>query len=202
MDRLEQLKRVWLSITGRMILGIFIIHIPLTPLLFYGIMLIVVRSFESQFIDQVRNEVLLYSELLAPAVEDQDTQKQVSFLYEMQFRGDVIFAEFHNKDDTTIRTDTNGTKEKIVFREDFYFGGHEDQTYFITAQLFSDVDGGSLGTLLLGYDELPVQEQIDAAYRYGSFIASCYIVFSIFLAIFFGRFLTRPVSSLRNLATT
>jgi len=178
------------------------IHIPLTPLLFYGIMLIVERSVESQFIDQVRNEALLYSELLEPAVEAQDTQKQVSFLYETKFNGDVIFAEFHNRDNTTIGADTDGTKEKIVFREDFYFGGHEDQTYFIAAQLFSDVDGRSLGTLLLGYDELPVQEQIDAAYRYGSFIASCYIVFSIFLAIFFGRFLTRPVSSLRNLATS
>ena len=118
------------------------IHIPLTPLLFYGIMLIVERSVESQFIDQVRNEARLYSELLEPAVEAQDTQKQVSFLNETKFNGDVIFAEFHNRDNTTIRADTDGTKEKIVFREDFYFGGHEDQTYFITAQLFSDVDGG------------------------------------------------------------
>lgn len=202
MDKLEQLKRVWLSITGRMILGIFIIHIPLTPLLFYGIMLIVERSFESQFIDQVRTDTLLYSELLKPAVEEQDTQKQVSFLYETQFSGDVIFAEFLNNDDTTIRTDANGTQEEIVFREDFSFGEHADQIYFITSQLSSDVDGRSLGTLRLGYDEISVQEQINAAYRYGSFIASCYIVFSIFLAMFFGRFLVRPVSSLRNMATS
>jgi len=202
MVRLEKLKRLWLSITGRMILGIFIIHILLTPLLFYGIMLIVERSFESQFIDQVRNNTLLYSELLRPAVEVQDTQKQASFLYETQVSGDVIFAEFLNSDDTTIRAETDGTEEKIVFREDYSFGEHADQTYFIAVQLFSNVDGRSLGTLRLGYDELSVQEQINAAYRYGSFIASCYIVFSIFLAIFFGRFLVRPVSSLRNLATS
>jgi len=202
MDRLEQLKRVWLSITGRMILGIFMVHIPLTPLLFYGIMLIVERSFESQFIDQVRNNTRLYSELLEPAVEDQDTENLVSFLYETQFSGDVIFAEFLNNDDTTIRPDTNGSGKEIAFREDFSFGEHADQTYFIAVQLFSNADGRSLGTLRLGYDELPVQGQINAAYRFGSIIASCYIVFSILLAIFFGRFLIQPVSSLRNMATS
>jgi len=201
MDRLQQLKRAWSSITGRMMLGILIIHIPLTPLLFYGIMLIVERSFESQFIDHVRNNTLLYSELLQPAVENQDTQNQISFLYETQLSGEVIFAEFIDNDGTTIRANTNGTKEKIVFNEDFGFGEHADQIYFIAVQLFSDVDDSPLGTLRLGYSELSVQEQINAAYRYGSFIASCYIAFSIFLAIFFSRFLTRPVSSLRNLAT-
>jgi len=184
-----------------MILGVFVVHILLTPLLFFGILLIVERSFESQFIDQVRNNTLLYSELLKPAVENQDTQKQAAFFYETQFSGDVIFAELLNNNDTTIGTETNGTKEPIIFREDFDFGQHADQIYFIAAQLFSDVDGRSLGVLRLGYDELSVQDQIDAAYRYGSFIAACYIVFSILLAIFFGRFITRPVSFLRNLAT-
>ncbi len=185
-----------------MMLGVFIIHIPLTPLLFFGILLIVERSFESQFIDQVRNDTLLYSEILKPAAENQDAQKQASFFYETQFSGDVIFAELINNNDTTIGTETNGTKEPIVFREDFDFGQHADQIYFIAVQLFSDVDGRSLGTLRLGYDELAVQDQINTAYQYGSFIASCYIVFSILLAIFFGRFLTRPVSSLRGLATS
>ncbi len=185
-----------------MILGVIIVHIMLTPLLFFGILLIVERSFESQFVDQVRNDTLLYSELLKPAVENQDTKKQASFFYETQFSGDVIFAEFLNNDASAIGTEMNGTKEPIIFREDFDFGQHADQIYFIAVQIFSDVDGRSLGILRLGYDELSVQDQINTAYRYGSFIASCYIIFSILLAIFFGRFLTRPVSSLRSLATS
>jgi len=185
-----------------MMLGVFIVHILLTPVLFYGILLIVERSFESQFVDQVRNNTLLYSELIKPAAEDQDIQKQVSFLYETQVSGDVIFAEFLNNDGTTIQSDTNGANDNIIFDEDFRFGEHADQIYFIAAQLFSDVDGRSLGTLRLGYDELSIQTQITAAYRYGSFIAGCYVVFSMLLAIFFSRFLVRPVSSLRSLATS
>ena len=41
MDKFEHLKRLWSSITGRLILGVVIVHLVLTPLLFYGILLIV-----------------------------------------------------------------------------------------------------------------------------------------------------------------
>jgi PAS domain S-box-containing protein len=202
MGKLEQLKRLWSSITGRLILGIFIVHLALTPLLFYGILLIVERSFESQFVDQVRNNTLLHSDLLKPLVEDQDLQGQAAFLYETKISGDVVFAEFVDDEHRTIRADPSGTDEGLVFVEDFGFDQHDDQIYFIAAQLFSNLDGRPLGFLRLGYDELLVQEQISAAYRFGSFIAGGYIVFSMLLAIIFGRRLLQPVSALRSLATS
>jgi PAS domain S-box-containing protein len=99
-------------------------------------------------------------------------------------------------------TKPNELDAELVFREDFVFGEHADQVYFIAAQLFSDVDGRPLGFLRLGYDELSVQEQINTAYHFGSLIASGYIVFSTLLAIFFGRRLIKPVSSLRSFATS
>jgi len=200
MDKLEQLKRLWSSITGRLILGVIVVHVVLTPLLFYGILLIVERSFESQFIDQVRNNTLLYAELLKPSIEEEDEQKRNSFLYETIISGDVVFAEFLDTEGRTARADPNELEDELVFREDFEFGEHTDQVYFIAAQLFSDIDGRPLGFLRLGYDELSVQEQIDAAYRFGSLIAGGYILFSTLLAIFFGRRLFKPVSSLRSFA--
>ena len=89
-----------------------------------------------------------------------------------------------------------------AFLEDFDFGQHADQVYFIAAPLFSEVDGTLLGFLRLGYDELSVQEQIDAAYRFALLIAVGYIVFSTLLATFFGRRLLQPVSTLRSFATS
>ena len=202
MEKFEQLKRVWSSITGRLILGVFIVHLSLTPLLFYGILLIVERSFESQFVDQVRNNTLLYSDLLKPIVEDQDLQRQAAFLYETKISGDVVFAEFVDVENRAVQADPSGTDENPVFMEDFGFDQHDDQIYFIAAQLFSNLDGRPLGFLRLGYDELSVQEQIDATYRFASLIAGGYIVFSTLLAIFFGRRLFKPVSSLRSFATS
>ena len=200
MDRRKRLKQFWHSFTGRMILGVFLLHVLLTPMLFYGILLIVERSFESQFIDQVRNDSLLYASLMKPAAEIQNIQKQKAFLDEAQFSGHVVFVKFTNNDGVVVRADTVGSTVKTVFKEDFYFGEHADDIYYIAIQLFSDLDSRLLGSLELGYDELSIQERIDTVYRYGSLAAVGYIVLSMLLVIFFGRLLIRPVSSLRNLA--
>jgi len=202
MDKFGRLRRTWSSITGRLVLGVVIVHLALTPLLFYGILLIVERSFESRFIDQVRNNTLLYSELLIPIVEENDEQKRASFLYETKISGDVVYAEFLDWEGRTTRADSTGLEKDAAFREDFQFGEHADQVYFISARLFSSDDGRPLGTLRLGYDELSVQEQINAAYGFATVIAGGYIVFSMLLAIFFGRRLFHPVSSLRSFATS
>ena len=61
MDRIRRLRRLWSSITGRLILGVVVMHLVLTPILFYGILLIVERSFESRFVDQVRKNTILYA---------------------------------------------------------------------------------------------------------------------------------------------
>jgi len=135
MDKLEQLKRLWSSITGRLILGVVIVHLVLTPLLFYGILLIVERSFESRFVDQVRNNTLLYAELLNPIIEEGDEQKRTSFLYETLISGDVVFAEFLDTQGRTARADPNELEDELVFREDFVFGEHADQVYFIATGL-------------------------------------------------------------------
>jgi PAS domain S-box-containing protein len=201
MGKFDRLKRLRSSITGRLILGVVIVHLVLTPLLFYGILLIVERSFESQFIDQVRNNTLLYAELLRPAVEEEDLQRRANFFYESMISGDIVYAEFVDHQDRPERTELTDTESNFVFREDFDFGQHGDQVYFIAAPLFSDLDGRSLGVLRLGYDEMSVQEQINAAYGFASLIAAGYILFSTLLAIFFGRRLLQPVSSLRSFAT-
>ena len=114
----------------------------------------------------------------------------------------ALGAEFIDRDGRMVRAEPAGLEEEIAFREDFDFGEHDDQVYFIAASLISDVDGQTLGFLRLGYDELSVQEQIDAAYGFGSLIAGGYILFSTLLAIFFGRRLLKPVSSLRSFATS
>ena len=201
MGKLEQLKRLWSSITGRLILGVITVHLVLTPLLFYGILLIVERSLESRFIDQVRNNTLLYAELFRPIVEHEDAQRRTEFLDETKIGGDVVYAEFVDRNGQLSRPHPSELEEELAFREDFEFGAHDDQVYFIAAPLFSRDDGVALGFLRLGYDELSVQEQIDAAYSFGSLIAGGYIAFSTLLAIFFGRRLLRPVSSLRSFAT-
>lgn len=202
MDKRDRLRRPWSSITGRLILGVILVHAVLTPALFYGILLIVERSFESQFVDQVRNDMLLYSELFRPSVESRDEQKLADLLDETLIGGDVVYAEFIGPDGRSTRSESNGRGNTLVFREDFAFGEQGDRVYYIATRLFDPANGEPLGLLRLGFDEVSVREQIAAAYRFGSLIAAGYIVFSIALAIFFGRRFIQPVSSLRSLATS
>jgi PAS domain S-box-containing protein len=201
MDKFGRLKRAMSGITGRLILGVVAIHALLTPLLFYGILLIVERSLESRFVDQVRNNTLLYSELLGAIIDKGDDEERQSFLDETRISGDVVYAEHVDQNGRTARAELVGAEEEPPkFLEDFAFGEQDDDIYFISAPLYGAADGQPLGVLRLGYDELSVQEQIRAAYGFGTIIAGSYIVFSMVLAIFFGRRLFHPVSSLRSFA--
>ena len=200
MDKLEQLKLFWNSFTGRMTIGVLTIHIFLTPVLFYGILILVEKSFQYQFVDQVRNDTFLYGSLLRSVVENGNVQKQIEFLNETLFNGDVVFTEFINNEGNITRPDSDFKTLTTDFSEDFSFGNNQDDIYYISIQLFSEIDESPLGLLRLGYDELPTQNRIENTYQYGALIAICYIVLSMLLVIFFGRLLIRPISELRNMA--
>jgi PAS domain S-box-containing protein len=183
-----------------MIIGVLVIHIFLTPLLFYGILLIVERNFQSQFVDQVRHDTFLYSSILKPVVEEGNEAKQAGFLEEILIGGNVVFAEFINSDGEVIRADSDTGEHVTDFLEDFSFGAHDDHIYYISIQLFGNLDGRSFDTLRLGYDEIPTENKISSAYGFGAILAVFYVVLSMLLVIFFGWRLIKPISDLRNTA--
>ena len=77
MGRRGRIIQLWQSYTGRMIFGVLAIQILLTPLLFYGILHFVERGFQSQFIDQVRNNTYLYAAAMHPSVGEENIPKQM-----------------------------------------------------------------------------------------------------------------------------
>ncbi len=195
----NRLNVFWQSYTGRMVLGVLFIHVLLIPVLFYGLLFIVERNIQSQFIDQLRNNTFLYSALMKDAIEQNNVTRQREILDEVIFRGDVVLAEFVSSDSTTIHPSVPNILFKTKFREDFDFGTNGDDTYYIALDIFSDDTNERLGTLRLGYDEIPVKRQIVSAYHYGIFFAIGYLFLSMFLVIFFGQKLVKPITELRNL---
>jgi len=179
-----------------MIFGVLAIQILLTPLLFYGILHFVERGFHSQFIDQVRNNTYLYAAAMHPSVGEENIPKQISVLSEALFDEDLVLAEFIQPDGSVIRPDSDARVAETNFKEDFKFDEHGDHIYYIALQLLDDIEGDLLGTLRLGYSEIPTQKRIFVAYRYGALLAAGYAVLSILMVIFFGRRLIRPISQL------
>ena len=194
------IRHFWRSFSGHMIIGLLAIQIVLTPVLFYGILQFIERGFQSQFVDQVRNNTFLYGALLELAVLEQNEPKQVAILNEAFLNEDLIQAEFVHPDGRVIRpTPFEGLKD-VSFEEDFKYGEHEDHVYYIDIPLLNDFNAERLGSLRLGYDERPTQERISVAYGYGLVLVAGYALLSIMIAIFFGRRLVRPISQLQNMA--
>jgi len=183
-----------------MILGVLAIQIVLTPLLFYGILHFIERGLQSQFVDQVRNNTHLYATLIESAVVEDNIPNQAAILSEALFNEDLVLAEFINPEGTVIRPDADEGSVELNFKEDFKFDEHDDHVYIIAMQVLNEIDGEFLGTLKLGYDEIPTQNRIDVAYRYGSLLAAGYALLSILMVIFYGRRLIRPISQLQDMA--
>jgi PAS domain S-box-containing protein len=200
MVRQAKPRHFWRSFSGHMIIGLLAIQVLLTPLLFYGILQFIERGLESQFVDQVRNDTFLYGALLESAVLEQNTEKQIGVLNEAFFNEDLILAEFINSDGTIIRPSLASSFEGMEFEEDFEYGEHGDNVYYIDIPLLNDVNAERLGSLRLGYDEIPTQTRVAEAYRYGATLAGGYALLNILLALFFGYRLLRPVSQLQNMA--
>jgi len=194
---LKQFRR---SIIGRMMVGLLAVQIILTPVLFYGILSFIERGFQSQFVDQVRKSTYHVATIIKPAVVQLDLATQEEVLSEALLGEDLVLAELISADGTYIRPLSNQILSDTNFREDFEFGQQGDNVYYIAIPIVNDQQGDLLGTLRFGYDEVPTQDRINVAYRYGALLALVYTAFSILIAIFFGRRLAKPVSQLQDLA--
>ena len=137
MGRLGRVKQFRQSFTGRMIFGFLAIQIFLTPLLFYGILLLVERGFQSQFVDQVRNNTHLYAALMELPVVDGNLPEQIAILNDAFLNEDLFLAEFIHPDGTVTRPDPDERSVGLNFMEDFQFGEHGDDVYHIAVQIFS-----------------------------------------------------------------
>lgn len=201
MGRLDQLRKFWYGFTGRMVLGVFCIHLLLVPLFFFGVLLIFERTYQTKFIDRVRSDASLYASIFRNSFDQEyPTSNIIVHLDEALLSGEIIFADFVYPDGTTILSNSVSFKANLIFTEDFFFGQHGDDIYYIAILVFDNESAKILGTLRLGYDEQPTTDLIDLAYWRGSAIAIAYVLLSLLMVLFFGIRLSKPISQLRDMA--
>jgi len=193
MDRPNKLKTLLNNLTGRMVLGVLVIHTLLAPLLFGGVLYIVKQGYQTQFVNQVRSE----SHLLAAVIErDLDDAQLNSRVEDMLLSGVLVFAQILASDGS-LRYSSGNPLARDDFKEDFFFGQHGDSTYYIALPLYKN-PGDSPATVRLGYDEEPTREQITATYQRMIFLALIYILFTITLVVFSGIQITGSLRRLRD----
>ena len=151
MGRLEQLGKFWNGLTGRMILGVFCIHLLLAPLFFFGVLLIFERTYQTKFIDRVRSDTSLYASLFRNSFDRKDMASSITMhLDEALLSGEIAFAKFVYPDGTIVLSTIVSHTLDLDFVEDFFFGEHNDDIYYIAIPVLNNVSGEILGSLRLG----------------------------------------------------
>ncbi len=191
MARPNRIKAFFASLTGRMMLGMLVIHVLLVPLFIGGVMFFIKEGYQTQFIQQVRSNSQLLAALFAEEITHEVTDE---LLANALMSGQVIFAQIVTPAGRTVNPKNPGPGE---FKEDFFFGQHSDAIYYISVSM-QDNDNNIKGVLRLGYDEEPTREQIRIAYLRGLYLALTYSLLSLVLVTFSGWQITKSLRRLRD----
>ena len=183
------IRNFFRSLTGRMFLGLLLIHALLIPLLFTVILRMVQQDYQAQFVDYARSESHTLANLVAQLPQRAQVDQTIN---DLMLAGEVLYAELLPNKASTATTPADTTD----FKEDFFFGQHGDHIYYIAIPV-EGVTPESTGTLRLGYDEVPTLDRIQTLYQFNRYLAAAYIGLSLLFIFFFGRRLTKSIRLLR-----
>ena len=185
-SRIARLSR---GLIGRLIIGVVAIHLTLIPLLFAGVLYIVKEAYQAQFIDQVRSDSYLLSILVGNyAGHPADEGSLQKLADEALLSGELVFMRVVGTTGRVLAA-AEVHNAHVSFKEDFFFGEHADAVYYVSLPVYSD-SGKEIATLRLGYDETPIQEQIDLTYERSLYLAIGYIALTLFLLVLGWRVLS------------
>ncbi len=178
------------GLTFRMLIIVVLLQVILFPVLFGGLLYVVKQGYETQFIDHARSDAYVLANSVSESMD-------FFILEDALITGRIVSATVY--DNNGNRLYASMSHDAVDFAEEFEFGTHSDQRFNVTVPL-SDKYGTPKGRLLLSYDEIPTQEQIDEAFNRGLMFAAVYVLVSVLLTTMLGRKLTRPIEDLRLLS--
>ena len=181
------------TLTARIILIGLAIHAVLLPLLFYGMLYIVEQSHEERFINDVRK----YSRFLADVFEldgAKENEKRTMHLLDSAILGSGgVFAELV-EGDNSLKSSLLQSGSESMYKEDFAFGEHDDDIYFLSIQLHLPE---RQVILRMGFDELPTIEQVKVARQRLLVVLISYLVVSIIVLVLLSTWMIRPLRILQ-----
>ena len=182
------------KISSRMILAVMLIHAVLLPLLSYGMLAVVRNVQEEVFIDHVRIYSRVFADLLQSNGEMPDEGRIIEMLDSAILGGRCVHAAF-KQGDRRLLSSLMEADEGEAFEEDFSFGEHDDNVYYLSVPL---IDGAAMAVLEFGFDEAPTLLEMENARRTIISIVLVYLLVSVVLVIFLSKVLSRPLQRLRH----
>ncbi len=184
------------SLRGRILSVLLVVLAALLPFLYLGIGRIVQEGYAEGFVNSVR----AYSGLVADELEAAEganfDARAEALLDGAVLSGQVVFAEV--TDGTrTLRSKISPGLGPVPRSDDFFFGDHGDQTYYITHSI---KHGDQTMRVRMAFDERPTFDRIQSAKRHVLLAITAFMVASIVIAIWLSALLARPLVSLQESA--
>jgi signal transduction histidine kinase len=186
------------TVAGRLVLIVLLIHAVLMPLLFITLAQAVERNLANAFLDDSR----LYARFIADSIDDLDFESGLDVVVEhldsALLGGRIVYAALaHN--DSVIASALTDPHEFEQFREDFEFGQHGDETYYLSLPVES---GYQTGILHLGFDETPAREHFATVKKSIVYALATYML-SVLIAIgYLSSAVVRPLKWLQQASRT
>lgn len=171
------------SMPGRMITGMLLMNFVIGAILIAGVMHFVKRDYQEQFINHVRGQAQILSNLVGQDIRQDRVAAQLA---DVQLSGEVTYARF----------DPTGAADP-AFREDLFFGEHGDNNYCLAVPVTAQ-NGETHGILRLCYDESFLGEKIRSLYHFGFAIGFIYLWLLLLMSAALAMRLTRPLTELRH----
>jgi signal transduction histidine kinase len=190
MDRLINSLRV------RLIGVVLVIHAALVPLLYLGVSVIIQEGYAELFVNSVRSFSRLTADELEASGERDFEQRAAALLDGAMLTGQVVFTEItdgQRKLHSSLAIDA----APVPRADDFAFGDHGDQVYYITHRIKRD-DRSIM--LRLGFDEAPTLERIVGAKRRVLLAVLTFTFVSIAVSIWLSAVIARPMVRLQEAA--
>jgi signal transduction histidine kinase len=190
--------RIVNTLLARLVFSVVGIQLLLSPLLFSGVL----RIIRNSEIDLFVNDARAYSRFLGDMLEFQLPRATeadlVNVLDSVVLSHETGYAELQGPQLNIRSSLLDETSSTYV--EDFEFGDHGDDTYFLSIPLNDPDDRGIV--LRLGFDEHPVSESLAATRTNLFWILASFMVVSVLLVVILGVLLVRPLRALRSASQT
>ncbi len=166
------------TIPGRLVLMLLLIHALLMPPLFYVISSTVERTMKDIFIDNVRNIAQIFADRIETLEPGTSEQGLVEFLDSAILSGQGLYAAI-DAGSRTVASSLMSTGDAGEFREDFAFGEHGDDVYYLSLPVTALEE---TAVLKLGFDESPIHEEVTAVRRTLVAVLIAYLLLTLLVA--------------------
>lgn len=177
-----------------MVIMVFVIYAITMPLLFLALDTVVKKNLTDAFVDDVR----IFARVFADSVETSEmgeTRLQLErHLDSAVLGGRVVFGSI-DLGFETITSALGEIDDPSEFKEDFAFGEHDDNVYFMSLPL---VSSSTMGFLRFGFDEVPILEQVSQARLTIFYIMAMYFVAVVVLTTVLSSRIVRPIRRLKR----